>query len=282
MKLRDRFLSWRKPLYSVPTLRGLVPLGITLYAGFVAFTRGSASHPLLVVLMSLITVMHLIESSSELRELELEPDPDATIFAGIPSKTRLFAKSGHLRAPLDLAVDYRSAGVQPFPEKRVVHFSPSGLFRYWRTFRFESMAFVLPAPIHHGVPLDTEESSVPQDPDELLPVRDPRLLPLRDQKIFLKTGKSVLRARAPGPARGGARIEWKTLERLSFPQRFEQLSFWIQNMEARPRLLEGGIEVSTPFFAPQILRSRPAWRRFKQAVARAAQDEPSAPGRNAR
>jgi len=278
MKLRNRFLSWRKPLYSVPTLRGLIPLGITLYAGFVSFTRGSASHPLLVVLMSLLTVMHLIESSAELRELELEPDPDATVFARVPGRVRLLPRSGTLPAPLDLPVAYRAAGPQPFPEKRVVRIPPSGLFRYWRNFRFEAPAFVLPEPVDHGVPLTVEKKRAPGDPDELVPIRDPRLLPFRDQKIFLKTGKSLIRWRTSAPSRGGVRLDWESLGALPPPLRYEQLSFWIQKLEAQrglPAQVGGGIEVSTPFFPHRVIRSTEEWREFKRALAETAAENAS-------
>lgn len=272
MKLRDRFPSWRNPLYSLPTLRGLIPLGLTMVAGYLSFTRGSPPHQWLVVLMSLLTVMHLIESSTDLRELELDPDPDACIFAGIPAKIPLLPRRGFLKAPLDLEVLYRSPGVHPFPEKRVVMVPDSGLFRYWRSFEFQRQAFVLPPPIDHGVPLDVEDSHSPQDPDELVPIRDPRLLPLRDPKIFMKSGKSVLRARATEATRGCARLDWEALVDLPHPLRFEQLSFWIQILEASPQWLEHGIEVSVPFFPDPFIQTRSEWRRFKQALARAGAD----------
>ncbi len=281
MKLRDRFPSWRKPLYSVPTLRGLLPLAITVYAGYISFTHGSPAHQWLVVVMSLLTVMHLIESSTELRDLELTPDPDATIFAGIPAKIQLFRKnpsdppatpgkgSGSM-GPLLLEVCFDAPGEQLLPEKRMVSIPDSGLFRYWRNFRFEERAFVLPEPLDHGVPLDLDRSPQVQDPDELVPIRDPRLLPYRDEKVFLKSGKSVLRAHATASNRGTLRVDWSSLQHLTGPQRLQQLAHWVREVETRPRLLAEGIEISTPFFAAIDLRTTTDWRRFKRALARAA------------
>jgi hypothetical protein len=275
MKLRDRFPSWRNPLYSLPTLRGLLPLAITVYAGYVSFTKGSPAHQWLVVLMSLLTVMHLIESSARLRDLQLTPDPDATVFAGIPAKIRLLPK-GPSRPGLTamvvpvLEVNCISPGEQALPGKRVVDVPDSGLFRYWRYFQFEEKLFVLPEPVDHGIPLDLERSPEAQDPDELVPIRDPRLLPFRDGKIFLRTGKSVLRTQAVTPTRGAIRIDWAMLSNLSTQQRLQQLSHWVREIESRPSLPANGLEISTPFFSARNLRATADWRRFKSALALAA------------
>jgi hypothetical protein len=287
MKLRDRFPSWRNPLYSLPTLRGLVPLAITVYSGYVSFTRGSPAHQWLVVLMSLLTVMHLIESSTGLRDLELTPDPDATVFAGIPAKIRLFRRSApgpgtphgtgagtFASGTASLEVRFAAPGEQSLPEKHVVDIPASGLFRYWRYLRFKEKLFVLPEPLDQGIPLDLERSSPIRDPDELVPIRDPRLLPFRDEKVFLKTGKSVLRAHTATRARGALRIDWAMLQHLPAPQRLQQLSHWVREIEASPKLLAEGLEISTPFFAALNLRNQIDWRRFKKALALASAGGP--------
>jgi len=274
MKLSNPFRFWPERLYSLPTLRGLIPLGITLYAGFISFTKASASHQWLVVMMSLFTVIHLIESSRTLRELILAPDPDPTIFAGIPSKVKLICKRGELEVPLHLTANYPKPGVFSYPGKRVEIISPSGLFRYWRNFQFQERAFVLPAPVDHGVPFQDSKTSAPSDPDELVPIRDPRLIALRDEKVFQKTGKSVLRARATENSPSEIRLEWTSLRHLNSDQALEQVSFWIQKLEARLRNGAQGIQISLPFFSGDSADSALEFRPLKEALARTAGASP--------
>ena len=269
MKLRDRFLSWHKPLYSVPTLRGSIPLILTTYAGYISFTRGSISHQWLVVLMSIFTVMHLTESSASLRELELEPDPDVTVFAGLRSKIRLLKRKGSFESSLEIDTVFSKPGMHSPPEKRVVSMPASGLFRYWRVFRFSQKIAVLPSPVDHGIPLDIRDDFQPEDPDELIPIRDPRLLPYRDSKIHRKTGKSVMRARARSERAKRIRIDWNAMIHLEPTHRFEQISFWFRQFEDIHAIRQSAVEVSTPFFSAQ-LQNQEDWKRFKNAIAEAS------------
>ncbi|NDG84406.1 MAG: hypothetical protein EBX52_05125, partial [Proteobacteria bacterium] len=174
--MRDRFHSWRKPIYSVPTRRGLIPLALTAFAGFEAFFRGSVHHQWIVVLMSVFTVMHLIDASADLRSLELAPDPDSSVFAGTPTKVNLF-QSGRVSFPsLHLVAEFAKPGIHLLPAKKVEHRSEAGLFHFWRTFRFQRPVWVLPAPVNHGAPFGDPSRNQPEDPDQLAPIRDPRLL----------------------------------------------------------------------------------------------------------
>jgi hypothetical protein len=267
MKLSNPFRFWPERLYSLPTLRGLIPLAITLYAGFISFTKASPAHQWLVVMMSLFTVIHLIESSRTLRLLVLAPDPNSTIFAGIPSKIQLLCRRGELRAPLHLMASYPNPGVFSFPGKRVELVSQSGLFRYWRNFQFKERAFVLPTPVDHGVPFQDSKTSAPSDPDKLVPIRDPRLLSFRDEKIFQKTGKSVLRTSGTGSGISDIRLEWSSLQHLNRGQALEQISFWIKQLEEIPPRGVIGIHIQLPFFSGNFMDSTFDFRPLKEALA---------------
>jgi hypothetical protein len=275
MKFRNPFRFWPERIYSVPTLRGLFPLLITVTAGYFSFFRGSAPHQWFVVTMSLFTVIHLIESSKVMRSLELLPDPDATVFAGIPGRVHLIVTPPNALPPLSLTADFQKPGIFSYPLKRVDLVSPSGLFRYWRYFEFKEQATVLPSPRDHGVPSGIDLAKTAGDPDELHPIRDPRLLPLRDEKIFLKTGKSLLRSRTSTGETPELRIHWETLRHLPKKDACEQISFWLMELEKRTDPAPFSISVDVPFYHRTRLRSREEVREFKIALAKLAGTETS-------
>jgi hypothetical protein len=273
MKFRNPFRFWPERIYSVPTLRGLIPLLITLTAGYFSFFRGSTPHQLFVVTMSFFTVIHLIESSKAMRSLELLPDPDATVFAGIPNLVRLIVTPEDSISSLSLNADFANPGLFSYPQKRVDLVAPSGLFRYWRYFEFKERAIVLPPPRDHGVPCGMERAGGAGDPDELLPIRDPRLLHLRDEKIFQKTGKSLFRSRTSTEEVPTFKLHWENLQHLSRKEAYEQISFWIMELETGTCAMRFSLSVDVPFFRPIPLRSREEMREFKSALARVAGEE---------
>ena len=270
MKFRNPFRFWPERIYSVPTVQGLLPLFITAVAGYFSFSRGSIAHQAFVVTMSLFTVIHLVESSKAMRSLTIAPDPDAMIYAGVPARLKLLVTSADPMPFLSLSVEFDQAGFFPYPSKRVDLVSPSGLFRFWRYIEFKEQAIVLPPPRDHGVSPESGFSDSSGDPDELHPIRDPRLLPLRDEKLFLKTGKSLLRARLKSIDIPTIRISHARLHHLSETDAFEQISHWVSQLE--PEWVAGGLclSVDVPFFSGSLIRTREEMQKFKAAFAMAA------------
>ncbi|MBU6152829.1 MAG: hypothetical protein KGP28_00875 [Bdellovibrionales bacterium] len=272
MKFSNPFRFWPERIYSVPTLRGLFPLFITMAAGYFSFFRGSGPHQWLVITMSFFTVIHLLESSKTMRSLRISPDPDATIFAGVPSKVKLIATPQNSISPLTVDAEFSRPGIFSYPAKRVDLFAPSGLFRYWRYFEFNEQAVVLPNPRDHGVAPGFDLSGSTGDPDELHPIRDPRLIALRDEKIFQKTGKSLLRARSQSDERPLWKLDWDALRHLSEKEACEQISFWIREIERSPTKATFLAFVEVPFFMGTEIRSLQELRQFKTCLAKFAGD----------
>jgi|GEM_PF-4248316 len=269
MNWRALLHSWPERLYSLPTLKGLIPMGLTAFAGYQSFSSGSALHQWLVVTMSIFMILHLIDSSRSLRTLKLTPDPDQTIYSGIPRTIPLLPEKG-----FSLDVHFEAPGVLEFPKKRIDEIAPSGLFRFWRTLQFEERAFVLPAPIDQGVSLEIAPEVTAGDPDSLNEIRDPRLRSLRDEKIFIKTGRSLQRVRSSDSEATVVRLLWSRLEHLPLQAALEQLSFWIKTLESQPRVGFGPglstlkVQVELPFFESHEIESKSDLRRLKEALAR--------------
>ena len=271
MKFSNPFRFWPERIYSVPTLRGLLPLFITMAAGYFSFFRASVPHQWLVITMSFFTVIHLIESSKAMRSLMIFPDPDATIFAGLPSRVKLIASPENSTPPLTVNADFPRPGVFSYPAKRVDLVAPSGLFRYWRYFEFKEQAIVLPAPRDHGVPRGLDLSRNSGDPDELHPIRDPRLIGLRDEKIFQKTGRSLLRSRTRSDELPAWKIRWESLDHLSITDACEQTSFWIKEIERFGEKTSLPVIIEVPFFEGTRIRTLQEMRHFKACFAKFAE-----------
>ncbi|PWU18733.1 MAG: hypothetical protein C5B49_06755 [Bdellovibrio sp.] len=214
-------MNWRKTspstyrkVFGLPTWRGLLMVAITALSVWYSYKYGSEANRWCSQLMTLITLIHLVDSSSSIRHLKVKLRLDTAVFAEEETKIAVEVTNESAQATQPLYIAFRghptvanpplssgstvvlwiplrfsSAGLQPLPRLSFRTYSPSKFFRYWRVFDESGTLAVLPRGKDHQLPRGASDSSHDDfETKELEPIRDPRLLPLADQKILQKTG----------------------------------------------------------------------------------------------
>lgn len=293
MELFRASRSKYKKVYGLPTFRGLALTAILSGALWFSLANDSETERWLFLLMILLSLVHLTDSSQPFRHLQVRILPFDPPFAGevvrVPvqlsnqtefkldftsikfreseDRVEVAPISRHSSALVFLPLRFRDSGEIVMP-KITIQTSPTPkLFRYWRVIDFSEKVFVLPKPVDHNVAFkptslfdgDVELTDIEQ-------IRDQRLLPLMDQKLYLKTGTPYRRVHKSMGSSEQVSLIWSYLDHLSLQQKGEQFSYWIQFASSEKRNLE--ISVNTPFMKSSQASRAMSWRDLKNGFAK--------------
>lgn len=274
-------------VYALPT-----PLGILLFALIgVAIWE---FEQWLSILMVILALFHLADCNEPFGELVIEVQPffdppfcgrvaripvsihNPSSFPSVEGTMRIQGSDRRVEMPM----------VPPHSSARVfLEFVPSregrqklarvsvsirprpGFFHLWSLINDNIEFVALPAPVDHGVACVRAHAGLDEERSLLEEIHDPRLLPRRDHKLFLKTGRSFLRAAGRAWLGPRHRLDWRALNGLGESERRQQFSFWLEQADRPDRL----VEVATPFVAGEAtLRYSDLKRRFADWVGRGA------------
>ena len=263
-----------KRIYCIPTWRGLFMFAIIGAALWYALQNESGVDLWVGLLMILLSLVYLIEVSDPFRGLQITILPFEPPFAGEETRIPLLVSNptpsrspplalqlkgdkfwvqtlelpAHSSQMITLPFYSSTPGQRVFSNLRVKMLLESQLFRFWRQGDFKFDFYVLPRAVdHQRLPLAAHKKSEESELEDPELIRDPRLLPKLDRKLFQKTGLPYHRPFQGLLKEGVLSFNWKDLESLGEEKRGEQFSFWIKSawgINGQPAVL-----IETPFFS---------------------------------
>jgi hypothetical protein len=288
------FNSRLSSIFGLPTLRGLILFGILGTALWLSITENSETERWIFLFMIFLLLIHLMETSkpfqmATLKILPFDP-PFAAEAAPIPVQitnsiaapldglslrfektphwTQIPALLGNSSVVIFLPYTFTQSGKQQFPRLTVRNIPRPAFFRFWRIERFQQTTLVLPTPVDHQIqattPIQLHEESEQTEFEQIL---DPRLFSLRDQKLYLKTGRSYLRVYQAPMATKRAQLSWFTLIKLNPLAQGEQFSFWIRVFSQPDNKNTCEVSINTPFLNQTNLKEPIDWTHVKNLFA---------------
>ena len=269
-----------KNVYGLPTLPGLVMTGILGLALWYSIFNNSNTERWIFVIMLLMFVINLLETSYSFRMIEIKALPltppfceeitdlnivitnTANIASGpiwirsnnTKAWTRIDPIQAHQSRVITLQTRFREPGFQHIPLIRIKSYAESGLYWFWRVIDPSIKIIVLPKPVDHHIPSSFEQSNA--DDNELSTfeeIRDPSRFKFTDPKIFLKTQRRYQRIMHSRRSSTLLSFRWADLERLPLKQQGEQLSFWLKSIDAIKDKPDIRITMDAPFVQPGSL-----------------------------
>lgn len=294
MSLFSAFHLKLSRVYSLPTLRGLIMSAILAAAIVLSITRRSEVEQWIFLFMILLVFIHLLELNDSICSLKFSVLPFDLPFSGeevsIPVRVespksfisnQIFFKVDQGRwTEFDLEHEHtfwisfspKKGGVHAFPGLKIKVIGKSRLFQLWRTVETQEPLYALPPPIQHQVQ-PTRKSILPDhskqsdlELSQLEPIRESRLMPKMDQKLFQKTSLPYFRffENQTQKMHDSILLRWDDLKGLNFEHQGEQFSFWIQTVQRLARDPAIRVSVDTPFFKGESVHWRNLKRYFSQ------------------
>lgn len=255
----------------MPTGRGLLMAALIGLSLAYSYELGSEADRWCALLMTMITLIHLTESSAPIRKLSVKAKERPVGFCGETFfiETDFANESEQASQPLivylkgnetqknitvpaksaksfGVTCEFGRAGRYKIPRLNIKTYSPSKLFVFWRTDDDLGTVFILPRAVDHKIaPRPSHDQGNDFELKELVEIRDPRLLPFADHKMMLKTGRSFLRV-YESEQKDLIHFDWLLLTDLGEQEKAEQFSFWLKQLE--DYLKHSFAFVSTPFW----------------------------------
>jgi len=283
-----------RKIYGLPTIRGLYLFALLGGAMWYAVAENSEVERWIFLLMILLVLVHLSEVSQPFQKLQVQLLPFEIPFAGdmsrIPiqffnqdsSKTEQLSfridtsrdwidvgpLSGNSSAVVYFNYQFKQAGKQSLPRLIIRNRPRPHFFRFWKIIKFTETILVLPQAVDHHFPLARKDNINDDELSHLEQIRDPRYLPMTDQKLLQKTGIAYRRVHRSNGSGDNVNLCWSDLEPLDKIQKAEQFSYWLKSFSQVSRESQLQFSVSTPFMEQKNLQGALEWRRLKLVFAK--------------